>query len=91
MKIADTDRFEKAPGMLATDIPDGLALNDAEGKDIHFLNPVAGAVFLLCDGAHDARGIAAIIQEQYALDSAPVDDVIGCLAELAASGVITRL
>lgn len=91
MTIAATDLFEKAQGLSLTDIPDGLAVHDAEGKDVHFLNPVAGAVLLLCDGAHDGSRIAAILQEEFGLAEAPVQQVLTCLVELEACGVIHRL
>ncbi|MFN4140944.1 PqqD family protein [Aestuariivirga sp.] len=91
MTIGETDIFQKTDGMSCTDIPDGLAVTGADGKEVHFLNPVAGAVYLLCDGAHDARGVATILREEYALEDAPVGDVIGCLRELAASGLIRKI
>ena len=91
MTIAETDIFEKAEGMSCADIPDGLAVTGAEGREVHFLNPVAGTVYLLCDGAHDARSMATILREEYALEEAPIGDVIGCLAELAASGLVRKI
>lgn len=91
MTLAETDIFEKVEGMSFTDIPDGLAANDAEGKEVHFLNPVAAAIFLLCDGAHDARSIAAILEEEFSIDEAPLRDVLGCLAELVASGIVRKV
>jgi hypothetical protein len=90
MSISETDVFQKAEGFSFTDIPDGLAVNDAEGEAIHFLNPVASAVFLLCDGALDAAAIAAILKEEFALECAPIQDVLKCLAELEAESVIQK-
>lgn len=89
--IRETDTFEKDARFSFTDIPDGLAVNDAEGKEIHFLNPTASAVYLLCDGKLDARAIAVILKEEFGLEEAPVDDVLGCLAELNASAIITKV
>jgi hypothetical protein len=86
-----TDVFEKNEHFSYTDIPDGLAVNDAAGEAIHFLNPVASAVFLLCDGAHDANAIAAILKEEFALAEPPLQDVLACLGELAAETLIRKV
>lgn len=90
MTITDTDTFEQAGNISSTDIPDGLAVSDMDGKEVHFLNPVASAVFLLCDGAHDARAIAAILAEEYGLSEPPLQDVVNCLAELHSFGIIRK-
>lgn len=86
-----TDVFEKNEDFSYTDIPDGLAVNDAAGEAVHFLNPVASAVFLLCDGAHDANTIAAILKEEFALPEPPVQDVLAFLGELAAESMIRKV
>jgi hypothetical protein len=91
MSVSELDVFQKAEGVSFTDIPDGLAVNDAEGEVIHFLNPVASAVFLLCDGALDAAAIAAILKEEFALEEAPTRDVLNCLAELEAESMVRKL
>ena len=91
MNISETDVFQKAEGVSFTDIPDGLAINDTEGEAIHFLNPVASTVFLLCDGTHAASTIAAILKEEFALKEAPIQDVLSCLAELETESMIHRL
>lgn len=74
-----------------TDIPDGLAVNDANGTEVHFLNPVAGAIFLLCDGTHDAGAIAVILKEEFSIPEPPIEDVLSCLADLVASGIIRKV
>jgi hypothetical protein len=90
MTITETDIFVQAGNTASTDIPDGLAVSDVDGKEVHFLNPVASAVFLLCDGAHDARAIAAILAEEYGLAEPPLQDVINCLGELQSFGIIRK-
>lgn len=91
MSFAENDVFQKAEGFASTDIPDGLAVNDAEGKSIHFLNPVAGAVYLLCDGTLDVRSIALILKEEFALPEAPLQDVFSCLVELESGALIQKV
>jgi len=91
MSISESDVFQKAEGLSFTDIPDGLAVNDADGEAIHFLNPVASAVFLLCDGVLAAAAIAAILKEEFALNEAPIRDVLNCLAELEIESMIHKV
>lgn len=90
MTISTTDKCQKTEGYSVVEVPDGLAVNDPTGDAIHFLNPVAGAVFLLCDGKLDATGIARILAEEFALAAPPLSDVLGCLNELAANGLIGK-
>ena len=52
---------------------------------------VASAVFLLCDGAHDANAIAAILKEEFALAEPPLQDVLACLGDLAAETLIRKV
>lgn len=91
MSISATDIFDKNDGLSITDIPDGLAVNDAAGEAVHFLNPVASAVFLLCDGVHDANGIALILKEEFGLEAVPIQDVLNCLTELETEAMIRKV
>jgi hypothetical protein len=91
MNMTKNDVFQRNEGFSFTDIPDGLAVNDAEGKAMHFLNPVASAVFLLCDGVLDATAIAAILKEEFKLEDAPIQDVLNCLAELESEAMIRKV
>ena len=91
MTVSEDEMFTRATGLSFTDIPDGLALNDTEGKEVHFLNPVASAIFLLCDGAHDARSIATILREEFSLADSPLADVLNCLNDLEANNLIQKI
>jgi hypothetical protein len=91
VSISERSVFQKPEGFALTDIPDGLAITDADGRAVHFLNPVASAIFLLCDGNNDIRSIATILKEEYGLPDAPVKDVSDCQAELAASDMIRKV
>lgn len=90
MSISEATIFEKPDGYALTDIPDGLAITDADGKAVHFLNPVASAIFLLCDGRTDAGSIATILKEEFGLAEAPLKDVVDCLADLEAAAMIRQ-
>ena len=89
--ISGIDIVDKNEGLSFTDVPDGLAVHNGTAEAVHFLNPVASAVFLLCDGAHDANGIAHILKEEFALAQAPLEDVLDCLARLEAEALIHKV
>ncbi|MFN4140949.1 PqqD family protein [Aestuariivirga sp.] len=88
--MTESDMPVRVAGLFLTDTPDGLAIHHSDGEWGHFLNPVASVILLLCNGAHDARSIASILKEEFSLDEAPIDDVLACLTELHACGLITR-
>ena len=91
MSISEASVFEKPAGYTLTEIPDGLAITDTDGKSVHFLNPAASAIFLLCDGQTGVGRIAAILKEEYGLPDAPLKDVMACLAELESAEMIRKV
>lgn len=91
MSMSETSIFEKREGFALTDVPDGLAITDADGKAVHFLNPAASAIFLLCDGENDIRRIATILKEEYALPEPPLKDVFDCLKELEVAEMVRKV
>ena len=91
MSLAGHEVFKRWPGLHLNDVPEGLVIHGGEGGSATLLNPVAGVVFLLCDGGHDGRAIAAIVAEQFGLASDPLSDVLACLARLEADRLITRV
>ena len=91
MDISKTDVFDKDNKISFTDIPDGLAVHDMSCETVHFLNPVASAVFLLCDGTHDANSIAVILKEEFSLEHEPMQDVLNCLANLETKTLIRKV
>jgi hypothetical protein len=56
-------------GLEVTQAPDGYVIYDAASEKVHYLNPTAGVVFELCDGASSARTIADFLNTAYALDA----------------------
>lgn len=55
-------------GVLELDMGDGLVLYNPASSLVHHLNPSAGVVWRLCDGAATVDDIALEIAEAYAVD-----------------------
>lgn len=61
-------------------------LKTTMSKDVHFLNPVASAIFLPSDGALDPRSIATILLEEFSLA-----DVWNCLTNHEANSLMGKI
>jgi hypothetical protein len=70
------------------EVPDGLVIYDVRTDQVHYLNPSAAAVFVLCTGARDTAAIADGLQSVFQLPDPPVAEVTTCLAELSQQGLI---
>jgi hypothetical protein len=77
-------------GLEVTPAPDGCVVYDAAAEKVHYLNPTAGVVFELCDGAKSARAIGDFLKTAYELDAAPLDAVRDCLNSLIDQGLVRR-
>jgi hypothetical protein len=55
---------------------------------VHHLNPTASAVFAFCDGTRTTDQVAELVRSAWKLDAAPFDDVVACVAQLRAEGVL---
>jgi Coenzyme PQQ synthesis protein D (PqqD) len=62
--------------------PDGLVIYDLQTNRVHYLNPSASAVFVLCTGDRDAAGVAQELQSLFHLADLPTEEVTRCLDEL---------
>ena len=80
--------FTASDGLEITHAPDGCVAYDAARDKVHYLNPTAGVVFELCDGANSARMIGDFLKTAYALDSAPIESVRDCLISLLDQGLV---
>jgi hypothetical protein len=80
--------FVACEGLEITHAPDGYVIYDATAEKVHYLNPTAGVVYELCDGATSARAIGAFLQTAYELDAAPLDMVRDCLISLLDQGLV---
>jgi len=67
---------------------DGLVVYDPARDLVHHLNPTASVIFDLCNGAHDAEAVAAVLAEVFRVDAPPLDAASAGLEELAERGLI---
>jgi hypothetical protein len=80
--------FAACEGLEITHAPDGFVIYDAAQEKVHYLNPTAGVVYELCDGANSARAIGAFLRTAYDLDADPLDSVRDCLISLVDKGLV---
>jgi hypothetical protein len=80
--------FAAGEGLEITHAPDGCVAYDPANEKVHYLNPTAGIVFELCDGANSARTISEFLKTAYALDAAPIESVRDCLISLLDQGLV---
>ncbi len=79
---------EPAGGLDVHEVDDGFVVFDASTDRVHYLNPTATVVFSLCNGTRTTDEIADLVRSAWDLDVAPVDDVVACVAQLRAEGVL---
>jgi hypothetical protein len=70
------------------EVPDGLVIYDIGNDRVHYLNPSAAAVFVLCTGTRDAAAIADELRSVFQLPDPPVAEVTTCLGDLSQQGLI---
>jgi hypothetical protein len=80
--------FVAREGLEITHAPDGYVIYDAAAEKVHYLNPTAGVVYELCDGATSARAIGDFLKAAYELEAAPLDMVRDCLISLLDQGLV---
>lgn len=79
--------FQQARGAKTVEVPQGLVVYLKE-SELHYLNPTAATVFLLCATPLTESQVAAVLHEEYALNDPPIEEVRRCLAELVEAKVI---
>ncbi|THD50171.1 MAG: PqqD family protein [Bradyrhizobium sp.] len=82
------ETFLAAEGLEITHAPDGCVVYDASREKVHYLNPTAGIVYELCDGANSLRAMSVFLAQAYGLDQDPVEATRDCLATLIAEGLV---
>jgi hypothetical protein len=80
--------FVANDGLEVTHAPDGCVVYDAGREKVHYLNPTAGIVYELCDGANSLQTIGAFLGQAYGLDQDPIEATRDCLKSLIAEGLI---
>ena len=80
-------KYRQAQDVKSIEVPQGLVVYLKE-TDLHYLNPTAATIFLLCAVPLTDSQIATILREEYALNEVPMDEVKSCLAELVEAKII---
>ncbi len=62
--------FQQARGAKTVEVPQGLVVYLKE-SELHYLNPTAATVFLLCATPLTESQVAAVLHEEYALNDPP--------------------
>lgn len=71
-------------------VPEGHALREADGEEVHLLNETAFALWQLCDGQTSAEEMAAGVCELFGASGATVlEDVDRTLDELSRRGLVS--
>ena len=78
-----------ADGLDVNEADDGLVVYVEATETVHHLNRTAAVIFGLCDGTRDASAIAAEVAALFELVEPPLDETLACLADLAASELVT--
>lgn len=80
-------KHRQAQDVKSVEVPQGLVVYLKE-TDLHYLNPTAATIFLLCAVPLTDSQLATILHEEYALNEVPMDEVKRCLAELVEAKII---
>ena len=80
---------QAAPGLDVNEVEDGLVIYDGDRDRVHYLNPTAGVVFALCDGAHAESDLGSLVRDVFGDAEQPSDgEVAACLAQLRDEGLV---
>lgn len=85
MKQARPSRVEQLD---VYEVEDGLVVYQMATDRVHYLNQTAAVVFELCTGEHTEDQIVELVREGWGLAAPPRDEVLACLAQLRAEGVV---
>lgn len=80
-------KYRQAPNTTSIEVPEGLVVYIDEAV-LHYLNPTAAAVFLLCATPLVDSQVAQVLQEEYCLGEPPLDEVRRLLEELLKAQIV---
>jgi hypothetical protein len=82
--------YTQTPGCETSHMPDGFVIYQSEKEKVHYLNPTASMIYELCGTKLTVSGIAAYLQETFALAEPPLTEVADCIDTLVTQGLIER-
>lgn len=77
-----------ADGLEVFVVEDGYVVHDDAAGRVHHLNLTSALVFDLCDGRTDPEAIAAEVAAAFEVADMPLDEVLACIDQLTAEGVL---
>jgi hypothetical protein len=77
-----------AKGLDVHEVEDGLVVYQPDRDRVHYLNQTSAVVLELCTGKNTDDRIVELVQAAWDLDDPPRDEVMTCLEQLRAEGVV---
>jgi hypothetical protein len=75
-------------GLTLTAVDDGFIIYETERDRVHYLNPTASLVLILCDGTNAAEEIPLLLQRQFDLPEPPEGEVADLLGQFVEEGLV---
>ena len=82
------ERPKRAKGLDVHEVEDGLVVYQADRDRVHYLNQTSAVVFEFCTGKNTNDDIVGLVQAAWELAEPPRNEVMTCLLQLRAEGVL---
>ena len=79
---------QTAEGVELNELDDGYIIYDPKQDRVHYLNPTAAFILVLCNGKVPTRDLPSLVQAAYDLTEPPEIEVAQCLEKLYEEGLI---
>lgn len=73
MEIVGSEKFVAVGNFEFSQVPDGFVIYDEKNEKVHYLNPSAAVIYMLCDGNRTADEIISFLKDAYDLSEADVE------------------
>jgi hypothetical protein len=78
------------PGPEVTQMPDGFVVYQPQTEKVHYLNPSAAMIYVLCGTRQTESQLAAYLKDAYDLADPPAEVVSSCLENLVKEGLVEK-
>lgn len=86
--LSGSEKFRTTSDLEPTQVPDGFVIYDEANEKVHYLNPVASVIYLLCDGKRSVSNIQLVLRDAYDLEEDVALDAF--FAELVQAGLVCQ-
>lgn len=83
-------KARRAAGVECLDTDEGYLIHDLPNDRVHYLNPTAAAVLAMLDGERSGHEVSRLLAALFELPEPPDAEVLSCLEQLSAEGLITE-